>query len=56
MAISSRSSQTSLDLIPINPLLDNDVRIDDIKDKTDKIPNNPASIQSTGDQIASYIT
>ncbi len=56
VAISSRSSQTSLDLIPINPLLDNDVRIDDIKDKTDKIPNNPASVQSTGDQIASYIT
>jgi len=56
VAISSRSSQTSLDLIPVNPLLDNDVRIDDIKDKTDKIPNNPASVQSTGDQIASYIT
>jgi len=56
VAISSRSSQTSLNLIPVNPLLDNDVRIDDIKDKTDKIPNNPASVQSTGDQIASYIT
>ena len=56
VAISSRSSQTSLNLIPTNPLLDNDVRVDAIKERTDKIPDYPASVQSTGEQIASYQT
>lgn len=30
--------------------------ITDVKFRTDKIPNFPASVQTTGDQIASYIT
>ena len=42
--------------IPTNPLLDDDVRVDDIKERTDKIPDYPASVQSTGEQIASYQT
>lgn len=42
--------------IPTNPLLDNDVRVDAIKERTDKIPDYPASVQSTGEQIASYQT
>jgi hypothetical protein len=50
--VSSRATQTSVDTLATYV----DTEVAAIKTATDRIPLNPASIESTGDQIAAYNT